>query len=209
MESDLIRVIILAPTLAVRVGLRTLLSEDPSISIIAEAASFEDLEDDYIEADIVVLQGDILIEDFQMRPDIASQPAFLFMTDDPKAVDLFREPPVQSWGILPVDATQEELLAALNTIILGFVVLPAGFVEPIWANRLPVQSESLPEQLTPRESEVLQLVAQGLANKQIALALEISEHTVKFHISSIYGKIGATNRTEAVRIGLQVGIISL
>jgi len=79
----------------------------------------------------------------------------------------------------------------------------------MWGNRLPPQPEILTEQFTPRESEVLQLVAQGLANKQIASVLEISEHTVKFHISSIYTKIGATNRTEAVRLGLQAGIISL
>lgn len=65
------------------------------------------------------------------------------------------------------------------------------------------------EALTEREQEVLQLLAQGLANKQIAGQLGISAHTVKFHISSIYGKLGATNRTEAVRIGLQIGLILL
>jgi DNA-binding NarL/FixJ family response regulator len=56
---------------------------------------------------------------------------------------------------------------------------------------------------------VLQLLAHGLANKQIALALNISEHTVKFHVSSIYNKLGATNRTEAVRAGVQRGLVVL
>ena len=56
---------------------------------------------------------------------------------------------------------------------------------------------------------MLQLLAQGLANKQIALALGISEHTVKFHISSIYAKLGATNRAEAVRLGVLRGLIVL
>jgi DNA-binding NarL/FixJ family response regulator len=65
------------------------------------------------------------------------------------------------------------------------------------------------EELTARESEVLQLLAQGLANKQIALALGISEHTVKFHISSIYAKLGVTNRTEAVTQGARLGLIVL
>ena len=65
------------------------------------------------------------------------------------------------------------------------------------------------EPLTPRESEILQHLAQGLTNKQIAWKLSISEHTVKFHISSIYGKLGATNRTEAVRMGARHGIILL
>jgi DNA-binding NarL/FixJ family response regulator len=69
--------------------------------------------------------------------------------------------------------------------------------------------EPLLEALTERENEVLQLLAQGLANKQIALALGISEHTVKFHISAIYAKLGANNRTEAVRLGVQRGLVIL
>ena len=69
--------------------------------------------------------------------------------------------------------------------------------------------ESLVEPLTAREMEVLQLMAQGLANKQIALALSISEHTVKFHLSSLYAKLGISSRTEAVKRGIELGLISL
>lgn len=69
--------------------------------------------------------------------------------------------------------------------------------------------ESLIEPLTAREMEVLQRMAAGLANKQIALALNISEHTVKFHLSSLYAKLGVSSRTEAVRRGLELGLISL
>jgi DNA-binding NarL/FixJ family response regulator len=65
------------------------------------------------------------------------------------------------------------------------------------------------EALTEREAQVLQKLAQGMANKQIAAALGISEHTVKFHVSAIYSKLGATNRTEAVRIGVRQGMIIL
>ena len=65
------------------------------------------------------------------------------------------------------------------------------------------------EPLPERESEVLQLLAQGLSNKQIAVRLYISEHTVKFHVSSVYGKLGATNRAEAVRLGVQRGLVVL
>ncbi len=84
--------------------------------------------------------------------------------------------------------------------------------------RLLVQSGSLGitgeqdqpvEELTGRESEVLQLLTQGLANKQIAARLGISEHTVKFHVSAIYAKLGATNRAEAVRVGVQRGLVLL
>ena len=67
--------------------------------------------------------------------------------------------------------------------------------------------EILDDPLTSRELEVLQALAQGLANKQIALALGISDHTVKFHVSAIYSKLGVTNRTEAVRVGIQRGLV--
>jgi DNA-binding NarL/FixJ family response regulator len=69
--------------------------------------------------------------------------------------------------------------------------------------------DPLVEQLTAREMEVIQLMAQGLANKQIALKLGISEHTVKFHLSSLYVKLGISSRTEAVKRGIELGLISL
>ena len=80
--------------------------------------------------------------------------------------------------------------------------------------RLPKGGESsgeepLAEPLTAREKEVLQHMAEGLANKQIALALGISEHTVKFHLSALYAKLGAASRTEAVKRGIELGLISL
>ena len=65
------------------------------------------------------------------------------------------------------------------------------------------------EKLTMRETEILQYISQGLPNKQIASILRISEHTVKFHISSIYIKLGVTNRTEAAHRGLSYGLIAL
>ncbi len=70
--------------------------------------------------------------------------------------------------------------------------------------------EEIPvESLSAREKEVLQLMAEGLANKQIALRLAISEHTVKFHLSSLYAKLNVSGRTEAVKRGLGLGLISL
>jgi len=69
--------------------------------------------------------------------------------------------------------------------------------------------ENLPDPLTARENEVLQMIALGLANKQIAARLYISEHTVKFHLSSLYAKLNVSSRTEAVRAGLGLGLISL
>ncbi len=76
---------------------------------------------------------------------------------------------------------------------------------------LPVldEAEQVVDPLTERERQVLQLTAQGLANKQIASSLEISENTVKFHLSSLYAKLGVTSRTEAVRAGARRGWVVL
>ena len=71
-----------------------------------------------------------------------------------------------------------------------------------------VRPETL-EELTPREIEVLRMMAEGFANKEIALRLSISDHTVKFHISSILGKLGVSSRTEAVTQGIRMGLILL
>jgi DNA-binding NarL/FixJ family response regulator len=81
---------------------------------------------------------------------------------------------------------------------------------PPTRSRPPAPREEPPlEQLTPRERTVLALVADGLPNREIAHELEISEHTVKFHLASVFGKLGVSSRTEAVRRGLQLGLIEI
>ena len=70
-------------------------------------------------------------------------------------------------------------------------------------------ADGFPEHLTPREREVLEMMSEGLSNKEIAAQLKISPHTVKFHISSILGKLGASSRTEATTIGLRRGLITI
>jgi DNA-binding NarL/FixJ family response regulator len=111
----------------------------------------------------------------------------------------------RAWGVLPTDASAEELNAAIHALSQGLIVGTSTLL-------FESDSESEPLShgpLTDRESEVLGLVAKGLANKQIAVALGISEHTVKFHVSSIYSKLNVTNRTEAVREGLRGGWVAL
>jgi len=76
-------------------------------------------------------------------------------------------------------------------------------------DRLDVSDRVKEEPLTPREIQVLELVAEGLPNKAIAARLDISDQTVKFHVSSICGKLGAANRTDAVRRALRRGLITL
>ena len=209
-EENLIQAAILAPTLAVRVGLRTLLDVNQSIRIVAETANPTELEDVWRDLDVLVLQGQESLEglDTLLRSS-ETQPGFLWINDDLQAVQALRALPLPAWGLLSSEASSEELITALHAIYQGLIVAPLVRLESLWIENPANQADELVEQLTPRETEILELLAQGLANKQIALYLEISEHTVKFHISSIYAKLSSTNRKEAVRMGLQLGLITL
>jgi DNA-binding NarL/FixJ family response regulator len=85
----------------------------------------------------------------------------------------------------------------------GFLVIPPSRLQPA------LEQGELQEPLTPREIQVLELLAEGLPNKAIAARLQISDQTVKFHVASIYGKLGAANRTDAVRRAVRRGLITL
>jgi DNA-binding NarL/FixJ family response regulator len=108
------------------------------------------------------------------------------------------------WGILPLETSADELSAAIHALSQGLIVGTHPLLFSFSEEEPLAQGP-----LTDREAEVLALLAKGLANKQIAVALKISEHTVKFHVSSIYTKLNATNRTQAVREGLRNGWIVL
>ena len=111
-------------------------------------------------------------------------------------------------GALPRHVDPAPLVAAVRAVAEGLVVIDPAFP----ASVLPTRGELLgspTEELTPRESEVLQLLAEGLPNKQIALRLGISEHTVKFHVDAILGKLGAHSRTEAVTRAARLGLLVL
>jgi len=138
--------------------------------------------------------------------------SILFIANDVESVRGALTPNVQACGILPLDATEEELVAGVLGVGKGLWVGAPSLVEKLI--RFPrmqpnLGEDSLIEPLTAREKEVLQFMSKGLANKQIAVSLNISEHTVKFHLSSMYAKLGASSRTEAVRRGIDLGLISL
>jgi DNA-binding NarL/FixJ family response regulator len=110
-------------------------------------------------------------------------------------------------GLLLRDASPEMLLASLQATSQGLVVFdPSLALDPS-----PSQDPSLApvEALTPRETEVLQLLADGLTNKAIAQRLGISDHTVKFHVNAVLGKLGAQSRTEAVVRATRLGLLHL
>jgi len=121
-------------------------------------------------------------------------------------------------AVLPNTATGEEIIAAVEAALAGLVVLPRDALEifeetPAAQDAIPestaLDREPLTETLTPRERQVLGMMAEGLGNKEIAWRLQISEHTVKFHVSSILAKLNASSRTEAVAQGLRTGLIMM
>lgn len=193
----MIRVLLNVSSPALRAGLRALLSADNTIKIINDSL------DEDSETDVVITSAShVSFSDHELG-DISSA-ATLFLSDDPlNPRELRRFSRV--WGILPTESSAEELTAAIHALSQGLIVGTSTLL-------FESDSESGPLShgpLTDRESEVLGLVAKGLANKQIAVALGISEHTVKFHVSSIYTKLNVTNRTEAVREGLRGGWVAL
>lgn len=104
-------------------------------------------------------------------------------------------------GVLPLSASPLEIRAALEAAAAGLLVLPAQHSEPI--------GPSIATSLTNREQEVLRLLAEGVGNKQIAWRLNITEHTVKFHVSSLMSKLDAGSRTEVVTQGIRRGYVEL
>lgn len=112
-------------------------------------------------------------------------------------------------AVLSMENSRRQILTALEAVSQGFVVT-APLANPVRADRpQPGGLPALLEPLTARELDVLRLLALGLANKQIAAKLGISEHTVKFHVAAILGKLGAGSRTEAVAIGIRTGLVLL
>lgn len=214
----MIRVVVIAPALALRAGIRALLSADEDIEVVAEAAAFSDLESEgkaIIPPDVDIFVADpeaveiAALAEFLEQAD--SSPCILLLTDDSQAAYDFSGLPLRAWGLLPLDASEEELLAAVHALYEGLMVADPALMQPLLGQIMlsANDKDTFVEDLTDRETEVLQLLAQGLANKQIALELDISAHTVKFHVSSIYTKLGVTNRTEAVTHGVRLGMIVL
>ena len=207
----MIHVLIIASTLAVRAGLRALLGSDEDIEIVDEAAEFELMDVLPPACDVIVSTADAFAPEGlgALLTEMESPPALLLLTDEADLAVGLTSQPLRAWGVLNMDASEEELLAAVKALHEGLLAGAPPLMQPLlWGESSSTAAQDrMVDELTPRENEVLHLLSQGLANKQIAYQLDISEHTVKFHISSIYTKLGATNRTEAVRIGAQLGLI--
>jgi NarL family two-component system response regulator YdfI len=111
-------------------------------------------------------------------------------------------------GILPEEPTADQLSAAIEAVTRNLIVWQPSEFQSNRSDAISVGDlAELVEPLTARETEVLRMLAEGLGNKEIAARLKISDHTVKFHVGSILGKLGASTRTEAVSIALRRGLV--
>ena len=182
-------------------------SSEPEIRIAGTAATFPFLQslmsDTSADISLIDLQPEMpasTTRDWLEELLEVTSIVLLVPEPDPAVVNQIRRAGVG--GVLQSNASSEQIVQAIKSVASGLMVFDRALA--------PQSPDDEPlEQLTPRESEVLRLLADGLGNKEIAVKLSISEHTIKFHIHSILGKLGAASRTEAVTRGLRSGLIEL
>ena len=199
----MIRIYILASTSMIRAGLRTMV-DDSEADVVGEGN--DSTAPELAEADVVLVDGDELLKEMTESVAEGGEQALLVISEEDDPIRTLQTLPLRGWGIVTPDATPEELEAALTAVAEGLVVLPRLLTERFLQNAIV---GDLDEPLTNREREVLGLLAQGLSNKLIAGELHISEHTVKFHISSLYAKLGVSSRAGAVSQGARYGLLTL
>lgn len=213
--SGVIRVFVSAASAIRRAALEGIVRNAATLKLVGST-----YQDSALAHVIEELQPDVLLWDVG---ETNSRDAIWSIASDATTcrVVLFADNPAANWAasmlragvraILPRDSSAEEIVAACHAVHSGLALLGPETVEQLVA-RIPTQDEGdtqPAEGLTSREIDVLRMLAEGLGNKDIAAALAISEHTVKFHVSSILSKLGADSRTEAVTTGLRQGILVL
>ena len=205
----MISVLVAAPTPMMRAGLRAMLETD-DLRVVGEAPSLAEVRD-LQGLDVLVVADDPLPEEAARAMLGDERPAIVLLSANEGAARQLRALPLRGWSIVPPDASTAELQAAVVSAAQGLVVLSLPVAERLLgAASTPgaLETDQGKDTLTSRELEVLSLLSEGLPNKLIARRLGISEHTVKFHVSAIYTKLGATSRTEAVNKGARLGLIS-
>ncbi|PYU71144.1 MAG: DNA-binding response regulator [Acidobacteria bacterium] len=212
----MIRVFIIAPSSVVRAGLRSVLA-DAGFEAVGGTQDLGSLDEELLES-----EPDILLVDGThdageggraglALADVTDQAAVVLLADQPdqaRIAEAFRN---GVRAVLPREISAPQLQAALQAVAAGLIVMHPAEVSAFLPTPTSSATEIVPlvEPLTKREREVLQMLATGLGNKEIAARLVISDNTAKFHVASILGKLGASTRTEAVAIGIRHGLILL
>jgi DNA-binding NarL/FixJ family response regulator len=207
----MIRVLVIASSPMARAGLEAMLREGSRFAVLANPGASPST----VAARNT--RSDVLLIEMAAADRLARHPAFLrddgpptvLLADHLGRAELRRALHSGVRAVLPRDATGPEILAAIEGAAAGLIVLSSEDMDALLPTDPDVApAESIPgEALSSRELEVLAMLAEGLGNKDIAARLKISEHTVKFHVSSIMGKLRATSRGEAVARGVREGLV--
>lgn len=213
------RVAIVADSPLLRAGLEALLAVEPRLALVGAVGGGEGADAAAVAALVAPLAPDVVLwaappdaaSDGEEGTDASGDPApaaLVVLLDHPDAGRVRRALDAGARGVLPLDASPDELVAAVHAAAAGLLVLPPSLAtELLVPAARPVAMADGGTALTPREREVLALLAQGLANKAIAPRLGITEHTVKAHVAAIYDKLGAGNRAEAVMAAARRGLV--
>jgi len=198
----------------------SMLHDSDSLHLVASVLGHEGL-DPVVESsqpDVIVDQAWGESSDPEAPLESAdSQPRTILLVSDSQVAEALvalRSNTVPVLGLLPAWSSEWEIRAAIHAVAEGLIVLHPHLADRILEDggraTAPARNEgSAGHPLSPREREILNLLADGLGNKQIAGQLHISEHTVKFHVTSIFNKLNASSRAEAVAIGARQGLILL
>jgi DNA-binding NarL/FixJ family response regulator len=205
-----LRIVVVADDPLVRAGLTSMLERDPGCEVSGQIDPAHDLG-----ADLEVFRPDVVVWDLGWEGDAIAAPGLAAAVDHELPVLALVDDSTQAgelWargvrGLLSRDSDAEKLLAAARSLMQGLAVMTPAFADHGFTAAVP--ASELEEPLTRRELEVLALVAEGLANRAIGAQLGISEHTVKFHVTSVMAKLEAQSRTEAVVRATRLGLLSL
>jgi two-component system, NarL family, response regulator YdfI len=207
-------VVVVATSPAVRAGLAAVLAAHPGFTVLESITRPVELAEsfDSIDPDVVVLAvepGESPVLSFPASPDDSARlPAVVVLGDDPPSAWAARAIRSGARGALARTATAEQIVSAVLAVAAGLLVRQPNPGESPAQLRRPVSGLPL-QPLTGRELEILGLLAEGLGNKAIAVRLGISEHTVKSHLASIFGKLDVSTRAEAVANAARLGMIML
>lgn len=196
----MIRVAVAARSSVVRAGLESVVRASSALEL-AGSLDWALVASSESDADVLLMDaGSALPEQLGQRA------VLLLDTSDAALVNAALRSGVT--GILSREASADEIEAAIQAVHAGLVVMPAASLADLLPE-LRTAAEALSEPLSDRESEVLNLIAEGHSNKLIAQSLSISEHTVKTHVASIFEKMGVSSRTEAVSQAIRRGLVML
>lgn len=211
----MIRIVLFAASRLVRAGIESLLVGRDNFSVAGTSSDWFALsgliEEEHPDVALISLERQEDEPPAELSS-IVSTPTVVLL-DDPQPLWVSEALKSGVRAVLPADASGEELSAAMQAAFAGLIVLHPNEAQPLLHQSMhspaPRPAGGMQENLTPRETEILRLLSRGLSNKEIAGKLEISDHTVKFHVASVMSKLGAGSRTEAVTLGLRQGLILL